>query len=199
MSLTTRLAGLIGAAVLVLGLCMPASAQGQRGRRGAQTIAPAILARLNLTSEQQTKIRAAEDAFRARIQELANATPQERRQGQQEARRTYLSAVQAALTDEQKKKLDELQAQVQEYQRMGLGQMSAALAGIELSADQKTKLKEIGAKYQPEFQALRAPGGDRQATMQKQRELNQKVTQEVRAILTEEQLKQLPQQRRPNQ
>jgi Spy/CpxP family protein refolding chaperone len=71
-------------------------------------------------------------------------------------------------------------------------QMAMLMNGITLTADQQTKIDEISKKYQDQMQALRAEGqngGDRQALMGKRRELMTKQSDEVKAVLTDEQKK----------
>jgi Spy/CpxP family protein refolding chaperone len=61
------------------------------------------------------------------------------------------------------------------------------LNGIELTDAQKTKVEAIQAKYQPEMQAIRESmqnGGDRAEAFQKMSALRDKMTPEIRAVLT---------------
>ena len=69
----------------------------------------------------------------------------------------------------------------------GRGGVNRALTGIELTDAQKAKVAEISAKYQPEIQAIRESmqnGGDRAETFQKMQALREKMTPEIRAVLT---------------
>jgi len=79
----------------------------------------------------------------------------------------------------------------QQGQRQGGGRgFNRTLTGIELTDAQKAKFAEITAKYQPEMQAIRESfqnGGDRAEGMKKMQSLRDKMTPEVRAILTPEQ------------
>jgi Spy/CpxP family protein refolding chaperone len=61
------------------------------------------------------------------------------------------------------------------------------LNGIELTDVQKAKVAEIQAKYQPEMQAIRESmqgGGDRAEAFKKMSELRDKMSPEIRAVLT---------------
>jgi Spy/CpxP family protein refolding chaperone len=61
------------------------------------------------------------------------------------------------------------------------------LNGIELTDAQKAKVAEIQAKYQPEMQAIRESmqsGGDRAEAFQKMQALRDKLSPEIRAVLT---------------
>ena len=65
--------------------------------------------------------------------------------------------------------------------------MNRTLNGIELTDAQKTKVTEIQTKYQPEMQAIRESmqnGGDRAEAFQKMSALRDKMTPEIRAVLT---------------
>ena len=65
-----------------------------------------------------------------------------------------------------------------------------SLNGIELTEAQKTKIAEINAKYQPELQAIRDSmqgGGDRAAAFTKMQAVRDKMSPEIRAVLTADQ------------
>jgi Spy/CpxP family protein refolding chaperone len=69
----------------------------------------------------------------------------------------------------------------------GRGGFNRTLTGIELTEAQKTKVTEIQAKYQPEMQAIRESmqgGGDRADAFQKMQALRDKMSPEIRAVLT---------------
>jgi len=70
----------------------------------------------------------------------------------------------------------------------GMGRRgNTTLNGIELTDAQKAKVSEIQAKYQPEMQAIRESiqnGGDRAEAFQKMSALRDKMTPEIRAVLT---------------
>jgi Spy/CpxP family protein refolding chaperone len=69
----------------------------------------------------------------------------------------------------------------------GRGGFNRTLTGIELTDAQKAKVAEIQAKYQPELQAIRESmqnGGDRADAFQKMQTLRDKMSPEIRAVLT---------------
>ncbi len=72
----------------------------------------------------------------------------------------------------------------------GMGQM--LLKGITLSADQQTKVDSIQAKYREQMQSVRSEmqSGDRDAARAKMRELMTKQSDEIKAVLTDDQKKQ---------
>ena len=88
-------------------------------------------------------------------------------------------------------------ARAQDAQQQGRGgrggQMMAALfKDITLSDAQKADVEKIQAKYREQMQALRSEmqnGGDREALMKKNRELQGKQRDEIKAVLTDDQKK----------
>lgn len=74
----------------------------------------------------------------------------------------------------------------------GMGMAQMLMKDITLTADQQTKFDAIQAKYREQMQAARAEmqGGDRDAARAKMRELMSKQSEEIKAILTDDQKKQ---------
>jgi Spy/CpxP family protein refolding chaperone len=204
MRFTRRLTLALLTGALALSLSGEALAQRGQNRRPTGTYAQAILRKLNLNADQQAKVKTAEDAYRAEVEKArASGTPQETRQASRAARRTYQEAVRSALNADQQKQLDAMIAEAQEFRVLGPGN-AAQMAGLNLTAEQKTKVKEIGAKYEPELTKLRAEqrgATDRQAVQAKIREQQTKMLDEIKTVLTPDQVKQLtpPRRRRNNQ
>jgi Skp family chaperone for outer membrane proteins len=63
------------------------------------------------------------------------------------------------------------------------------LKDITLSPAQQAKVDSINTKYRDQMQALRNEGGDREAMMQKRRDLMEKQRDELKAVLTDDQKK----------
>ena len=84
-------------------------------------------------------------------------------------------------------------AQDQPARPQGQGQgrgFAMLLQGITLTADQQTKVDSISKKYDEQRQALRGDAAlDREARMTKNREIMTKQSDEVKALLTDEQKK----------
>jgi Spy/CpxP family protein refolding chaperone len=190
-----RAAALLLAGGITLSLSL--SAQAQRGQRGLQgerggAASATLLQRLNLAADQQTKVKAAADTFRADIEKARAMTdPQARRQAMRQARQNYETALNAVLTPDQQRQLQSLREEARQYR--AFGPIGARLAGLNLTDDQKTKIKAIAAKYQPETDKLRTAlrNGDREQLRTQSRELRRKMRDEVMAVLTPEQQKQL--------
>jgi hypothetical protein len=207
MNVATRIAAAISVCALALSLGVSASAQQQqaqqgRGRRGQMVTLPESWAtRLKLNADQTAKIKAAGDSFQQASQGARTLQDQDRRAAIQKAGEDYKTAVNGTLNDEQKKQLEAMRAEAMEYR--GIGGLASQIVGMELTAEQKTKVKEIAAKYQAEGTKLREEARatmDRQAAAQKMRDMNAKLFEEVKAALTPEQQKNLrqPGPRRPN-
>lgn len=203
MSVVKRIAAVLMAGALSLSVSFALAQQQARPRRGGGGIPTAFLMRLNLTPEQQAKVKDAQAARMAEAEKIRALTDaMEKRQAAMKAAKAYDDAVKAALTPEQQKQLEALVAESAEYR--ALGPLGNSLVGLNLTADQKAKVKEIGAKYQPEMEKLRAAAQgatDPAAIRGQQRELSTKLTEEVKAVLTPDQLKQFVPpmaRRRPN-
>jgi len=185
MRISLRAAAVLAAGVLALSLATAGSAQQRPGRRAAGLPA-AIVARLNLNADQQAKLKTAQVTLAAEAQKTQSLTGQERRDANRKAREAFDASLKEILTPDQQKQLDSLRAEMREYRDLGPG-MSAQLAGLNLSVEQKAKVKEIAAKYQPELQKLRQAlrdATDKQQVQGQIREQQMKMGDEVRAILT---------------
>jgi Spy/CpxP family protein refolding chaperone len=196
----SRLGIAVASAALALSLATAASAQRPGRGRGNNTLT-AFIPKLQLTDEQKSKLQPAMEAFRAEQQRIRGLQDRaEQRTARMKATETLETAVKGVLTADQQKQLDALRAEAREY--AGMGPMAIRLTGLNLTAEQKGKVKEIAAKYQPELEKLRGEQTDRQAALQQMRELNMKMSADVRAVLTPDQQKAFdaaaPQRRRQN-
>lgn len=187
----SRVAAALLAGSLLLSIASASLAQGA-GRRATGAMPTAIVRKLNLTDEQKAKVKAANDAYQAEFAEAAKlATPKEKRVANRAAREKYEAAFKAALNADQQKQLDALLAEAKEFKDFG-PMLGSQMAAASLTAEQKTKVKEVTAKYLPELDKLRATqkeATDKQAVQMQIREQQQKMADEVRAFLTPEQQK----------
>ncbi len=192
MNVTQRLGTALITGVLSLSLVSAALAQGGGGRRAPGLLAPPIVARLNLDADQKAKVQTAGEAYTKAVQD-ANAltTPKEKRQASRKARQDYEAAVKAALNADQQKQLEAFQAEAKELTGM-MGPAGNQMVGLNLTAEQKTKVKEISDKYAGDRQKLQAElkaATDKKAVQTQIQELNKKMMTEVREILTADQRK----------
>ena len=196
MRVSLRLAALGLAGALSLSVITAASAQrgsggfGRRGR-GAAVLSPAWIDHLSLSADQQSKLKAAAETYRADSEKARGLSGEERRQASQQARTSYQTAINGILNADQQKQLQALRDEAQQYR--DLGPMANQLVVLNLTEDQKSKIKAIISNHQPDIEKLRssAQGGDRTALRSQRQELSQKMRDEVKAVLTADQQKQL--------
>lgn len=195
-----RITQRIGAMLLAgaLSLALGTAALAQQGGPRAQTVPVAWQSRLNLTDDQKAKLKAAGDAYRAELATNANlTTPREKRQANRKARQTYDAAVAGILNPDQQKTLSALKDEAKVYNDMGAPGNSMAVMG--LTDDQKAKVKAISEKYSPEITKLRADlkgASDKKPIQDQIRAAQDKMLDEIKTVLTPEQLKQLPKPRK---
>lgn len=187
-----QIGSMLLAGVLALSVSAAFAQKGARGG-GGQLIPQSVLAKLNLNEDQQAKVKAASDAYVADLEKSkALATPKEKRQASRQARATYESSVKGALNPDQQKQLQAIVDQAAEFK--GMGPMGMRVAALDLTADQKAKVKEIVAKYEPELQKLRASrkdATDKKAVAAEVKSVTAKMTDEIKTVLTPEQAKEL--------
>jgi Spy/CpxP family protein refolding chaperone len=198
MRMSLRWAAVMLAGALALSAHTVASAQrgngrgGGFGRRGAAVLPQAWVDHLNLSADQQTKLKAAGDTYRSAAVSARGLSGQERRQASQQARSSYETAVNGILTADQQKQVQAYRDDAQQYR--DLGPVANRLVVLNLSDDQKSKIKAIITNHQPDFEKLRSAGqngGDRTTLRSQRQELSQKLRTEVMAVLTADQQKQL--------
>lgn len=206
MSYWTRRSLFAGVAALALTLGVPAvyaqgngngnaaPGGGRRGGGGRQMLPAGLIERLGLTADQKTKEAKARSEMQAAMQGARDLAPQDRRVVMQKAGEDYRTALNGILTADQKTKLTALMAEAR--QMRGLGPIGRQLMGLNppLNADQQAKVKAIAAKYAPEMQSMRGGrgqgGGNPEARTQR-RELMEKISAEIKAVLTPAQQAQL--------
>src|SRR5437016_922044 len=109
MRMSQRFAAVLLTGALSLSLALSASAQRQRqGRgqgRGPTALSQLWIDKLGLSADQQTKVKAATEAYRADAAKARGLSGQERRQASQQARSSYEAALNAALNADQQKQL----------------------------------------------------------------------------------------------
>ena len=188
--------------------------QGQRPGLGQRPGRRNPYEALGLTEKQQGKITAIQEEQRAETRKLfeelrgAGADRQALNDKMTALREKYQKKTEAVLTDEQKKKLVEMQAQRPQGGQGGRGQGQRPGGGfgrrnpyadLDLSEEQQKKIDTINQARQEEtrnmIEELRNGGGDREAMMAKFRELGEKYQKETEAILTDAQKKKMAEMR----
>jgi len=183
----------------VLGLCLTAAvghtvnAQKGQKKNKAGAISQAWLTKLNLNTDQQAKVKAATDAYQTELQKAeALTTPKEKKKATRGAQNAFEGAVKAVLTPDQQKQIDSWMAEARDFQTMG--PIGNQLVGLNLTTDQKAKIKEIAAKYQPEIEKIRDQAKismDKKASQMEVRAQTKKMMTEIKTLLTPDQQKQL--------
>ncbi len=197
MRISQRIAAVLFAVTLSVSLAGVASAargqQGQSRARAAAAIPQVWLSKLNLTPDQQVKLQAAGDTYRADMGKARSLTnPDEKRAGTRQARKTYRDAMQAVLTPVQQHQLEAMRAEARDYR--DLGAVGNQLVGLNLTDEQKGKIKGIAETYRPKLQELHTSlqsAADKKPVRDQIRDLRQKMVDEVKAVLTPEQAAQL--------
>lgn len=197
MRIAQRVAAVCLAGALSVSLAVAASAaraQNRQNRAPAAAIPQIWINRLNLTADQQSRVQAASDAYRADMEKSRSLiSADEKRTAARQARQTYQRALVAVLTPAQQDQLKAMRAQAREYH--DLGPMANQLAVLNLSAEQQEKVKGIADRYRPKLQDLRTSlrtAADKKPVRDQMRDLRQQMTTEVKAVLTPDQLAQLP-------
>ena len=160
-------------------------AQVNRMGRAAET--------LELTDEQKTQIKGFVDKANKEVEEVkldyAGASRQELAGAQRGVYEDLKQNILSVLTDAQKPKFEQAATQRGGGQGGRGGNMMAAMQQLDLSAEQKEKIRTIMQDSREQMQTLRqgANGGDRQAMREKFRTLMEETRTKVNDVLTDEQ------------
>ena len=189
-----RLAGTISLAALLAGgvLAQPpaqgGNGQGQGRRQGGRRQSPmvAALATLNLTADQQARVKTVTDKNQADSRALRqdqSLSPQQRREKSRELNRKMTDDINAILTPEQQTKLKQ-----EMRTRQAGGALNGMLRQLNLTAEQRAKIDPI---VKDATEALAKAREDQSLDARARREKTQAVTREtvakIRALLTTEQ------------
>jgi Spy/CpxP family protein refolding chaperone len=190
---TTR-TGRVGI-VLALSVMLCGTALAQRGGfgrmgGGANLLRrPEVQAELKLTDDQKTKVndmlaKLRED-MQGRIQDLRDASPEERQKIMAEMQADQTKRVNAILNTDQQKRFKEISLQQQGYSALAMPDVQADL---KLTDDQKSKIKEI-LQHQGEAQReiFQNAQGDREAARSKMEALRKETDDKIAALLTDDQ------------
>ena len=191
---------LASAGISVFAQAAPGGAAGgaRQGRGGGQgrgmgltQIPVGVLAHeLKLTDDQKTKITDIQTKFAEDMKAAtaAAAGGQVDRQAMGEKRTQATKDIEAVLTDDQKAKLPEVLKTLGVYNTVGIP--VGALPDLKLTADQKTKIAEIGKEATEKMTAARQAaqgGGDPQAGRDAMMAARKDATDKVTALLTDTQ------------
>jgi len=147
-----------------------------RGQRRGPAVSFAMLRRLDLTAEQQAKVK----EIMASAREAAKG--QEGRARGQAYTDAMQKIVKDVLTAEQREKLETMRSQAPQRRAGGM------FAGLDLTEEQQKKIRKIQASMREKISAAEG----REA----RREAYQAMQKEIQAVLTPEQLEKLQQRRK---
>jgi hypothetical protein len=139
---------------------------------------------LKLTADQVTKVTEAQRKQMAARQQGGDLSPEERAKKNQEMTKEADKVVADALQPEQAKRLKQITLQVQGAQAFNNPEVAKTL---NITDEQKQKLKGIQDNANKERAALRQGGGDRQEAMKKMQEIGKKTNTEAMALLKDDQ------------
>ncbi|HEX2535050.1 MAG TPA: hypothetical protein VHK69_15000 [Chitinophagaceae bacterium] len=168
---------------------------------------------LNLTADQQVRMKEAREAYAKAAAELKKQdqlSVADMRTRRQALHQQYRNQVASILTKEQKDQLARQKAEWKQEGRAGKGgqfgnrghrsDSSAVRSGagrnfgadLNLTAEQKERMDQLRAAYRPQFQALRQDQSLSEAQKKTRfAELSRKQREELKALLTPEQVQKL--------
>jgi Spy/CpxP family protein refolding chaperone len=173
----------------------------QQGRPGGGMMDPATLAeRLQLTPKQREQMGALSTRMTKERQELraSNLQESERAAKLQALRQRFRQDVEKILTPEQRARYSAMGQRAATGGILGIiGNLDALSERLKLTTEQRQRVAQILEKARPEVEKLRQQaanqGADRQALRERTQNLRNRVTGEVRSVLTAAQRAQLEQ------
>ena len=186
--------------VLMMFLAFGASAQekrdGHHGKYKAKHHRQYITKDLNLTDDQKSKMKAAKDNYRKQMSELnknESITVKEMRERKSSLAKEYKSAVDGIFTPEQKIKLQEQRNKsIEKRKEMHANRSEKMKKDLALTDEQSAKLKSLNESYRSKFENLRKDESlDRTAKQEKFKALHQQQKEELKSVLTAEQIQKM--------
>lgn len=169
----------------------------ERRRNGIPgPVPPEWLEDLKATPEQRGMIAAAVRAYESEMAQTQTLGREERGEALRKAGDAYAASLRQVLTPDQQQRIGEL------FEEAGkLGGIGVPVYRLTLSDDQRAELRKIAARHQPEREKLQAAaaqtGNPREALRTQFEALQERITADVRSILTPEQLKRLDEAQSP--
>ena len=186
--------------VLMMFLAFGASAQEkQKGHHGgykAKHHRQHITKDLNLSEDQKQKMKAAKETYRKQMSELnknENITVKEMRDRKASLGKEHKSAIDGIFTQEQKTKIQEQRNKsIEKRKEMHVKRTEKMKKDLALTDDQSSKLKTMNESYKSKFESLRKDESvDRTAKKEQFKTLHQQQKEELKSVLTQEQIKKM--------
>ena len=155
---------------------------------------------LNLSEDQKAKFKSQNEAFRTQMQDLKkneNITVKEMKEKSEAIRKQHKQSVQNILTTEQKAKLEEMKKEGRQRSEDARNSRGDRMkTELNLTADQQAKMQTSRKAVGEQMKAIRANTAlsDEQKREQ-MKELHKKQQENMKSILTKEQLEKLKDKR----
>jgi Spy/CpxP family protein refolding chaperone len=153
------------------------------------------MAALNLTEEQKARIKEIREITKTQVETAQNDTSlsQEAKQAKlKEIRRSSEEQIRAVLTPEQQQKLKEMNGKSPEQAPAMRGPGSMIAEKLTLTDDQKAKIKGIQEAAKAQIETVQKDTSlSQDAKQAKQKEIRKSAEEQIHALLTPEQLKEL--------
>ena len=190
---------------MVMFLAFGASAQekhkGHHGKHRAKHHREYLTKDLNLSDAQKQQMKTAKETYRKQMAELnknENITVKEMRDRRASLAKEHKSAIEGILTQEQKNKIQENRAKSMEKRKeMQAKRMEKMKKDLALTDDQSAKLKSLNESYKSKFESLNKNESlDRTAKREQFKTLHQQHRNEMKSVLTQEQVQKLEEMRK---
>ena len=151
---------------------------------------------LNLSEDQKQQLKAIKETHRKQMAELnknETITVKEMRDRRTSLIKEYRTKVEGVLTADQKAKIqDRRKESAEKRQQMEAKRMEKIKKDLALTDDQSLKLKTMNESYKSKFESLRKDEAlDRTAKREQFKALHEQHKEEMKSVLTQEQIKKL--------
>lgn len=162
---------------------------------GCRNMAPMMAKELNLTEEQQQKMKSVDESFGSKMQALRSdksLSKDAKREKMREMAASKRTEMQALLTPEQQAKMNEVCEKRKDMPRRGQGQFAERprkkANDLNLNDEQTSQMRSINESFRKQMQDLRADTSlDKDACNAKRKELATAHKEKLNSILTPEQ------------
>ena len=186
--------------VLMMFLAFGASAQekqdGHHGRHKAKHHREHLTKDLNLSDDQKQQLKTLNENHRRQMAELnknESITVKEMRDRKASLAREHRSAFEGILTPDQKAKIqDQRNKSLENRKQMQAKRMEKMKKDLALTDAQSSKLKTMNEEYKSKFESLKKDESiDRTAKKEQFKALRQQHKEELKNVLTQEQIQKL--------
>ncbi|HKH61549.1 MAG TPA: hypothetical protein VKA49_11995 [Flavitalea sp.] len=189
-------AGIVLMMFLALGASAQEKQQGHHGKHKANSHREFLTKDLDLSDAQKQKMKEVRENHRKQMVELnknENITVKEMRDRRAALAKDHKAAIDGILTQEQKNKIQEQRNKsVEQRKEMQAKRAEKMKKDLALSEAQSAKLKTMNESYKSKFESLRSNESlDRGAKKEQFEALKQQRKEELKNVLTQEQIKKL--------